>query len=377
MRGLTPLANEGYVRPMALPAPESTLEGIEQLADSGLAAQALLEAAGEAISRVVPNDGSFFSATDPETTLAMGAGVIKHLPRELCRVHWDYEFLVPDFLKFADIAQGPRPLADLHDATGGHPERSPRWRAFGGYMGFRSEVRMVFTLDGATWGLGQLDRLGDSSRFSDEEKAWLERVAPLLAQGLRRALLAPPTAAATDRGPGLVLIDGDGAVASINREAAAWLDEINVGASFPGTDYAVPFEAFLYAARAHANAPDRPVASRARVRTTNGVWLTMHASALEGTHQLAVIIEPAKAGDVAPLIVEAYGLTQRELDVTRRIARGLGTSQIAGELFLSPHTVRDHVKAIFEKVGVKSRGELVATVFADHYAEPGHYERPA
>ena len=62
--------------------------------------------------------------------------------------------------------------------------------------------------------------------------------------------------------------------------------------------------------------------------------------------------------------------------MTRRIARGMGTSEIAGELFLSPHTVRDHVKAIFEKVGVRSRGELVATVFADHYAQPGHYAAP-
>jgi DNA-binding CsgD family transcriptional regulator len=58
--------------------------------------------------------------------------------------------------------------------------------------------------------------------------------------------------------------------------------------------------------------------------------------------------------------------------VTRLVARGLGTSQIAGELVLSAHTVRDHIKAVFEKVGVSSRGELVAKVFADHYAPPPH-----
>ena len=82
---------------------------------------------------------------------------------------------------------------------------------------------------------------------------------------------------------------------------------------------------------------------------------------------MAVVIEPAKGGDVAPLIVEAYGLTQRELDVTRAIARGLGTAEVAEHLFVSQHTVRDHVKSVFEKVGVSSRGELVAKVFADHY----------
>jgi DNA-binding CsgD family transcriptional regulator len=93
----------------------------------------------------------------------------------------------------------------------------------------------------------------------------------------------------------------------------------------------------------------------------------MHASRLGDGDQLALVVEPAKAGDVAPLIVEAYGLSKRELDVTRMIARGLGTSEIAAGLFLSPHTVRDHVKSVFEKTGVSSRGELVAKVFADHY----------
>jgi DNA-binding CsgD family transcriptional regulator len=40
---------------------------------------------------------------------------------------------------------------------------------------------------------------------------------------------------------------------------------------------------------------------------------------------------------------------------------------MAERLFLSKHTVRGHLKAIFEKVGVSSRGELVAKLFAEHY----------
>jgi DNA-binding CsgD family transcriptional regulator len=111
---------------------------------------------------------------------------------------------------------------------------------------------------------------------------------------------------------------------------------------------------------------------RSRLRTRRGVWLLMHGAVLEGTEYVSLIIEPAKSSDVAPLIVEAYGLTGRELDVTRAIARGLSTSEIAAQLYLSPHTVRDHVKGLFEKVGVSSRGELVHRVFAEHYAAPSH-----
>ena len=45
---------------------------------------------------------------------------------------------------------------------------------------------------------------------------------------------------------------------------------------------------------------------------------------------------------------------------------------MAAELFLSAHTVRDYIKSVFEKVGVNSRAELVAKLFADHYSEPMH-----
>jgi hypothetical protein len=53
------------------------------------------------------------------------------------------------------------------------------------------------------------------------------------------------------------------------------------------------------------------------------------------------------------------------------IDRGHSTAEIARRLFRSAHTVRGYVKAIFEKVGVSTRGELVAKIFTEHYA-PAH-----
>lgn len=169
------------------------------------------------------------------------------------------------------------------------------------------------------------------------------------------------------------MVDVTGGVVSATREAEAWLDEVEPALMVAaGADFAMPFETHAYAARVRASAGEDAPVPRARLRTRTGVWLLMHGSMLRGTEQLALVIEPAKASDVAPLIVEAYGLTQRELEVTRAIARGLPTGAIAAQLFLSPHTIRDHVKAVFEKVGVSSRGELVAKMFAEHYSPPPH-----
>ena len=234
-------------------------------------------------------------------------------------------------------------------------------------------MRLAFTIGEAAWGIGQLNRAGIGARFSDEEKDWLERAAPLIARGLRRALLSPPDAVPAAPRAGIVLLDREGGVVSATREAEEWLDQLDPALLASSTSNpSLPFHAFALAARIRAAHESGEPALRARMRTRRGVWLLMHGAPLEGTDQLALIIEPAKAADVAPLIVEAYELTPRELDVTRAIARGLGTAEIAAHLHLSAHTVRDHIKVVFEKVGVSSRGELVHKVFAEHYAPPPH-----
>ncbi|HEX8087087.1 MAG TPA: helix-turn-helix transcriptional regulator [Solirubrobacteraceae bacterium] len=347
------------------------LREIEELADAGLTAQQLLADVGDVIDRVVPSDGYFMGATDPATTLTIGPGAHRDLPQEMCQPTWDYEFLVPDYMKFRDIGRSGRFVADIHEETGGNPDRSPRWRDLQRQNGFRSEVRATFTLGESIWGVAQFDRAGDVARFTDPEKAWLAQASPIIAEGLRRAMLEQ-RAAAPARGPGVLLLDPESRMLSATGEAAAWIEEVDCPVRYDhGGGIAIPLEMTAYAARVRAT-PEGEAPPTGRLRTRDGVWLNMHGSLLGGSDQLALVVEPAKAGDVAPLIVEAYGLTKRELDVVRLVARGLGTSEIAASLFLSPHTVRDHIKAVFEKTGVSSRGELVAKVFADHYSPAGH-----
>jgi DNA-binding CsgD family transcriptional regulator len=109
---------------------------------------------------------------------------------------------------------------------------------------------------------------------------------------------------------------------------------------------------------------------RIRLRTASGRWLVLHASRLRAQRtegQIAVIFEEAPPAEITPLIVDAYGLTKREGEITRLVLRGLSTAEVSKELHVRRNTVQDHFKAIFDKVGVRSRRELVGQVFAQHY----------
>ena len=83
--------------------------------------------------------------------------------------------------------------------------------------------------------------------------------------------------------------------------------------------------------------------------------------------QISVIFEIAQPAEIAPLIMQAYDLTKREGEVTQCVLLGWSTSEISARLHISQHTVQDHLKAIFEKVAVGSRGELAARIFTQQY----------
>jgi DNA-binding CsgD family transcriptional regulator len=350
---------------------------IDALASERLSAQELVEGVADELRAVMPVDALIVAATDPDTLLGLGAGVVHEMPQSMCSPFWEYEFEVPDFNKFTDLAHGPRQVADLHAATGGRPERSARWRELRRHIDADAELRATFNAGGRSWGLLHLNRAGTARGFGDDEVAFVETIAPIVGRALRLSLIAHPAQSAATRGPGMAIIDPDTRVVSATPEALAWFEDLESVYRLhdPGLGMGVPSEVLVAAheARARAATGATPAATRTRARTRSGVWLLIHASCLHGADgaaaDAAVVIEPAKASEVAPLIVDAYELTPREVDVTRALARGLTTNEIARELHLSRYTVQDHLKAVYEKTGVSSRGELVAKMFADHYHE--------
>jgi DNA-binding CsgD family transcriptional regulator len=65
--------------------------------------------------------------------------------------------------------------------------------------------------------------------------------------------------------------------------------------------------------------------------------------------------------------MSAFGLTEREQEVTRLVLKRESSAQIAAALVVSPHTVQEHLKNLFEKTGVRSRRDFVSKVFFSYY----------
>lgn len=84
-----------------------------------------------------------------------------------------------------------------------------------------------------------------------------------------------------------------------------------------------------------------------------------------GRQGVVVSVEATPRGALRRLALAAHGLTNREEEVALLVLQGASTKDISGSLHLSPHTVQDHLKKIFEKVGVNSRRDLIVRLALD------------
>ncbi|MGH3295720.1 MAG: helix-turn-helix transcriptional regulator [Trebonia sp.] len=234
---------------------------------------------------------------------------------------------------------------------------------------------MVLAGSTGTWGQLTVFREAKRPYFSSAEVEFASSIAGLITDGLRRGLLLGG-AQAGDDDVGLLVLDADDGVRMSNEAADRLLDELGTGdragARLPLVISAVARQARSLCGSATSAAPAltdlRP--AKARARTQAGQWLIVRGSLLNDGQgsQVAVMLEPTRPAEMAPLMVAAYGFTDSERRVTELVAKGLSTKQIAARLHVSSYTVQDHLKSIFAKSGTGSRGDLTARLFLDHYA---------
>lgn len=359
---------------------DRTRDKIVGLAHDGLDWVTFSTEAAEALRRVTPFARCCWHPVDPGTVLFTGTlcdSTGCSIPRPRVSGSWiaEHEYVIDDVNQYRFLVRSGRRAGATGIATHGDLSRCARNRSI---EWWGDELRGSFVVDGTYWGAASFVRERGDPWFTEEDVRFLASLSEPVAKAFRRALVVTPEESDQPpiRGPGVIVFDTDGKAESISPAAERWIEEI-VEVPPPS----VPSESQIVqavAARARAlQAGQDPLelAARSRARTRSGSWLLLYGTQLSGgaDGRTAVIIQPTARSEVAPLVALAYGLSDRERQVMQLCMQGQSTKQMAKVLQVSPYTVQDHLKSIFEKTGVSSRGELVGQIFLEQYV-PGWEE---
>jgi len=342
------------------------LEVLIQRCYAGLDADQLRSEVLARLRGVLTVDAAFFATVDPATVLFTSVTVDEPLDA-VTEQFIANEFGQDDVNKFAVLAGGRDPVRSLGQATKGDWASSPRYAEVMRPLGLGDELRAALTSNGRCWGVLCLHRENAESGFAAQEIQLVRRLAPHLGEGLRLGLRptafearelepTPPDhtvwyASAPRVGPGVVVLDTRLRMQSSSAEAGYWLAEL-------GSADELPVAVRSVAARMQFD----QATARLKVRTRAGDWLQLQASKLGDNGQIVVVMEPVTPAQLGSLLLDLHGLTPAQQRVTELLLRGYSTRQIVERLCLSPHTVQEHVRASFDKVGVGSRRELVSAL---------------
>lgn len=332
------------------------LDVLIQRCYAGLDADQLRAETLTRLKKLMTVDAAFFATVDPATILFTSASADDPLGEVSEQFLWN-EFGQDDVNKFAALAAARDPVNSLGRATKGEWPSSARHLEVMRPLGLGDELRAALMSNGRCWGVICLHREEAAAGFSEQELQLVRRLGPHLAEGLRRSLLTRP-ADDRDAGPGVVVLDAAHHQVSASAEAEHWMSELD---SERRTELPVAVRAVAAQLSRVHELTDAPVV---KVRTRAGRWLALHASTLRGVDEqrTAVVIEPVATAQLGSFMLDLYGLTPAQQRVAELLLKGCSTRQIVERLCLSPHTVQEHVRAAFDKVGVGSRRELVTAL---------------
>ena len=335
---------------------EDLVRRVEAADRAQLSAKALREQILDALRAQVPFDAHVFGLVDPATLVGTSPHAdVPMLPWDRLpeTIRWRYLTMVNRVDTMLD-----RPAASLLTATD-DPEESPIWAHVLGDLGVHDTAMVTFNDRYGVWGFLELWRT--SKPFTAAELDALTAIAAPVTAGLRAALARTFLDVGTAEdpvGPAVVILGPDLVVLQQTAAAAVALLQL-----LPPDEPMAPIPAAVYNAAAALIATEEgvPIGEPwSRVHLGGSRWVTVRASRLGAN--IAVSIEPSTPAERMDLFARSAGLSERETEVVGLLGIGLDTREIAGQLFLSEHTVNDHVKAVLTKTGARTRQVLLARI---------------
>ncbi|MGD9704054.1 MAG: LuxR C-terminal-related transcriptional regulator [Acidimicrobiia bacterium] len=334
---------------------------LEAICRAGLDDRALRIALLTELRAHVTFDSYAWLLTDPET--CVGSAPLAEIPSlddlpTLIRL----KYLTPINRWTSLPANG---ASTLLQATGGARETSTMWAGLLAGYGVADVASTVFRDRFGCWGFLDLWRTGGA--FSTDERGVLEDVARVATPALRRSLaptFSVPSSAGSDAGgePAVLLLSDALRLVTQTPRTDAYLRAL-----LPTETARSPVPAGAYNVAAQLLAREHGVDAHgpwARVYLDDGRWVTLRAARMVGpspsAERIAVSIEPTPPAERAALYARVVGLSDRETEVLLLLVAGRDTREVGRRLFVSEHTVQDHLKSIFTKADARSRRVLIA-----------------
>ena len=259
------------------------------------------------------------------------------------------------------------PVALLLKSTGGDRSRSRLWQDLLRHYGVSDVASVVFRDQFGCWGFLDLWRSDPPAAFSPAEAAFLADIAGPVTAALRRsqanAFAGGREAPGPRPGPVVLLLSPALAVLRQTPETQEYLRVL-----VPPAEDRPPIPASAYNVAAQLLAIEAEVNRHppwARVHMADGVWVTLRAARIGSVgatadSDIAVTIEESTPPERVALFARAFGLSVRENELLTQLVTGADTRELARRMFLSEHTVQDHLKSIFAKTSARNRRTLLS-----------------
>jgi DNA-binding CsgD family transcriptional regulator len=340
-----------------------SLRRVAAICDSAADARTLRLRLLDEIRQTIGFDSYAWLLTDPQTSVGSApladVPCLPELPR-LIRLKY-----LTGINRWTTLATPP--VALLREATAGDLSLSLLWRDLLSGYGVVDVASLVFRDKFGCWGFLDLWRAGTAAPFSRAAASWLTDIAGPVTTALRRsqahAFAAVDSATATRTGPVVLLLSASLDVLGQTAETQEYLRML-----VPPDDDRPPVPASAYNVAAQllaAEAGVDPNPPWARVHLPGGRWLTLRAARIGDPgsgpdRDIAVTIEQTSPPERFALFARAFALSARESELAGHLVKGADTAQIARSMFLSEHTVQDHLKSIFAKTATHSRRALLS-----------------